>query len=556
MLFKEVEDMHLSKNVKAVSTLSLIIIIFFSIIFGALISYLWVMGNFYLTPEDSTNLAITNVDFPVDHANYFNLSVMNPSNSAYGTDISNIYFTVENNNTIFNVDSTVPSLPIPLKVGTEKSVVCNKTWSAFAGQTITVHVITNNATGATYTYQTRLVKLEVDAYFLSAESINYFNVTVKNSADSAINLTLSEVYFEYNLVQNKTLALPKNITIGETVNFRCYANWRGKTKPYIYVKTLEGYIADIRKDVVSVVNMQVANVTFNLESPVVVNITVSNLPDSTVPYVDITEVTITYENGTKYPIMGMLTNPSFYPYYRLEKDKNVTFTNCVWPWVYYRDRDFMVVVQTRQGFNASRIWKSPQSLLFKLEEVSFNLNNTGTFSFTLWNMPASTQNATVSEIEFVHGTNAIKINETSPSLPYTIAIVAKPKINCTLDWSSYKGENITIKIYTAEKVNLTIPYILPIVAVSANFNNNTSTQYFSLAIQNKAYLPVSITGINVNGTDVNATLTYPKLPSTVEYAKTVQILCPLDWQPLSGKNIIITVATSAGFNVTITVKVP
>jgi len=553
---KEVEGMNTSKNSKAVSTLALILIILCSIIFGALISYLWVMGSFYLTPENSTNLAITYVDFPVDHANYFNLSVMNPSNSAYGTNITQIYFTVESNNTIFNVDTSLPSLPIPLPVGTEKTIICNKTWGAYAGENITVHIVTNNASGATYTFPTRLVKLEVEAYFTAVESCNYFNISLTNNADSAINLTISEVFFEYQPVQNMTLTLPRNIGKGETINFRCYASWKGKAKPYIYIKTFEGYVADLRKEVASLANLQITNVTFNEESPVEIGVTVANLPDSTVPYVDITDITITYVNSTKYPIMGMLTSPSFYPSYRLNKGENVTFNHCLWPWVNYRDENFMISVQTKQGFNITKILETPEPLIVRLQRLNFNLNDTNHFALNLWNMPASLQNATVSKIELIHGTKIIQINETTPSLPYNITPVANQTFICTLNWSAYRGENVTIKIYTTQKVNLTIPHLLPIVSLSANFDSNISTQYFKLAVQNRANKSISITGISVNGTWLNTTLTYPKMPATVISGETLQILCPFEWQALSGKDVEIIATETTGFDITITVRVP
>ena len=546
------------KNNKAVSTLALILIILFSIIFGALISYLWVMGSFYLTPQNTTTLAITNVDFPLYHANYFNLTVMNPSNSVYGTNITQIYYTVQDNTTIHNVATTFPSLPIPMNVGTEKSIICNDTWGAYAGKNITVNIIANNASGTAYTFQTKFVALSVDTTFNATQSINYFNVTATNNANSAINLTLSEVYFEFTKVQNMTLEFPRNLTKGASVSFGCNVNWRGKLKPYVYVKTLEGYIGDIRKNVASLSNLQVANVSFNYENPNEVSISLANLPDSNVSYIDITNIAVKLDNNTQLTINGTTTNPSFYPQpYKLNKGENITFNNCAWNWKNYRDRAFRVLVQTRQGINASTSsLTSPPSPSFKLEQITFNMNNTNYFTFTLRNRLSSLEAATISKIEFIHGTSTVTMATTTPELPCNITVGASQTINCTFDWSSFKGQNITLIIYTTQRINLTIPYTLPILTVSATFNGNLSIQYFSLTIQNKAYMPLNITGINVNGTDINTALTYPTLPVKIEYLNTQQILCPYNWQPLSGKEITIIVVTSAGFNVTITVTVP
>lgn len=548
--------MHLTKNGKAVSTLILIIIILCSVIFGALISYLWVMGSFYLEPENSANVVITEADFAVDHADYFNITVMNPSHSDYGTNITQIYFTLEDNDTIFNVTTTTPSLPIPLARATVKSIVCTENWGAYAGQSITVHAVTNNASGATYTVTTEFVELELSAQYDATLSCNYFNVTATNNAESAINLTLSEVYFEYALVTNMTITLPKNLTIGNSVTFRCYANWNGKITPYIYVKTEEGYIADLRKQVKSVTNLQITDVSFNYTDPNEINITVSNLVDSNTSYVDITKISITYDNSTVYSINGSLTNPVFYPKYTLAKNQTVTFNHCVWPWKNYRDRNFTITVLTKQGFNATKLLKTPASLVFTLDEINFNLSDTASFSITLQNVPSSLKNATISKIQFINGTATFIINGTTPAIPYNITVGDTQTTTCPFDWSSYRGQNITLKIYTSQKINMTAYYVLPKMTLSATFNSSISTEYVSLTLLNKAHKTVNITGISINGTWINITLTYPKLPITIGNNETLEILCPFNWQTLSGEGTTIIVATAEGFNVTITVTVP
>ncbi|MCW4051723.1 MAG: hypothetical protein NWE78_00765, partial [Candidatus Bathyarchaeota archaeon] len=83
------------RNVKGLSKLSLLILLFASALFGAVLSYLWTEGYYIETgrkvPEDVITVTITNVTFPIGNSTYFNVTVLNPSFSkadAYITGIA------------------------------------------------------------------------------------------------------------------------------------------------------------------------------------------------------------------------------------------------------------------------------------------------------------------------------------------------------------------------------------------------------------------------------------------------------------------------------------
>ncbi|MDI6691576.1 MAG: hypothetical protein QME50_06935, partial [Candidatus Bathyarchaeota archaeon] len=331
-------------NKKAVSTLILIILLLCSAILGALVSYLWVMANYYMEPENTVDLVITEVDFPVNHADYFYVTVMNPTHSISETNITEIYFTVEGDNTKYSVVDTFPELPIPLEKGTTKTIKCNKNWGDFAGKTITVHASATNASGATYSFKTEFVKLHVNAYFNATESIKYFNVTVKNDAQSKINLTLNEVDLDYQSITNMSIELPMVVPINDTVEFRCYYDWQGHPKPRVIVKTLEGYIFEIEKEISSTVILVVTNVTFSETNATELKVTLWNSPDSGT-LVDVLNITLTDDKGNETG-MGI-----FDPPVRIDKNETVTL-DCVWNWTEYRDRDVVINAYTKQGFKA------------------------------------------------------------------------------------------------------------------------------------------------------------------------------------------------------------
>lgn len=551
--------MRMITDKKAVSAFILVILLLCSVVFGAFISYMWVMANFYLEPEKSVDLVITEANFTVDHAEYFYVTVMNPTHSVSSTNITNIYFSVEGENETFNVVTyTDPELPIPIERGTIKNIKCLANWGNFAGKTITIYIYALNSSGAVHSTETPFEKLEVQPYYNATISIEYFNLTVKNDPLSAINLTLSNAYLDYepitkiyDPVAKANITLPRKISINETINFQCFTKWEGHRRPLVRVETLEGYIVEITQNTSSVVVLQATNVTFNEANPSELNITFSNTADSAT-LVDITDIFIKYDNTTAY-INGSMTNPSLPR--ELKINSTVTF-ECVWPWGDHRNTTITIGAHTKQGFvSLSKTVKTPQSIIPKIEGLSFNLANTGYFLANVTNMPSSLHDATITNATIVYGTKTIRINQTVPGFPYNISVGDTQTFNCTFDWSSYKGGTITVNFY-ASTYNANYTFTLPIVNLNATFNGNVSMHYFSISIQNSAFSNVTVTGINVNGTLMNSTFTYPSLPVTVENGKTLLIICPLDWQPLSGQEITIIVTTSNGFELTTKVRVP
>ncbi|MGQ9506378.1 MAG: hypothetical protein ACUVTB_00795 [Candidatus Bathycorpusculaceae bacterium] len=542
-------------NKKAVSTLILIILLLCSTVFGALISYLWVMANYYMEPENTVDLVITEVDFPVNHADYFYVTVMNPTHSSSGTNITEIYFTAEGNDTKYSVLDTLPEeLPITLERGTTKTIKCNKNWGAFAGKTITVHVSATNASGATYSFKTEFVKLNVQAYFNATESIKYFNVTVKNDAQSKINLTLNEVDFkvvEYQPITNISIELPMVVPINDTVEFKCYYDWQGYPKPAVRVKTLEGYIFDIEKEVSSTVILVVTNVTFNETNTTKLNVTLWNSPDSGT-LVDVSNITLTDDEGNETEI-EIFDTPV-----RIDKNETVTL-DCVWNWTEYRDRNITINAYTKQGFKAvSKTVKTPAPVVLKITALDFNLTDTGSFSVSVQNMNCSIQEANITKFVIFYNNTFTEINGTdvTPNLPSLLGIRNQTTFVCTFNWKAYEGLNVNITVYTEKGFNATYSYTLPKVLITVNFDSSKSTNYFSITIQNNAYLTINVTEIYVNDTWINASLTYPILPVSVEDGQNILIVCPFDWQSLSGNEVAIVVKTENGFDITTTIIIP
>jgi len=551
-------------NRRAVSTLTLIILMLCAAVFGAFISYLWVMAHFYLEPEDTVDLVITEVNFPVDHADYFDFTIMNPSHSPSGTNITEIYFTVYGEEDVHHVTKTdLGELPIFLERGTSKKIQCFKNWGQYAGKTITVHVSATNASGAVRSVITKFVKLEVQAYFNATENCKYFNVTVKNDENSAMNLTLTEISIDYASVENMTIDLPRIIAKGETLKFQCFFDWQGHGKPLIEVKTLEGYRAEIRKESPSIVILSVTNVTFNETNANEISITFFNSAESAT-LVDITDIVLTYDNGTEHPINGSLANPSFFPYYRLEKNKTVTF-NCVWPWRNYRDRNVTITAYTKQGFmSASKTVKTPQPVIFKITELNFNLTNTEYFLVNVTNMPCSLQSINITQIKFNEN-----VTELTPSFG-KIPPGEERQFSCAFNWTSLRGENVTVTVYTADGLNISKSLILPSIELKISdelaFSKSTAgILYVNVTILNTVFSAQNVTIAQIifeteNATDViDGTLTNPiLLPDgyVLIVDANVTITCPWNWALYPNQDLTITMQIAEGVSVSQTFHIP
>jgi hypothetical protein len=558
-------------NKKAVSTFILIILILCSAVLGAFLSYMWVMSNFYLEPPD-TGLVITEVNFPVNHADYFYVTVMNPSHSPSGTNITEIYFTVDGDNKLYNVTKTSPEeLPIHVEKGTSKTIKCDKNWGEFANKTIAVHVYATNASGAVKYAKTKFVKLEATTRFNATVSCKQFNVTIRNNPQSAINLTVTKIEANFLPIENASLlpdgqnvTFPIDLAVGENVSLKCSYNWEGFKNPTVRVVTSEGYYAQASANATANVLLLITNVVFNETNSNEVSMTVLNSEVSSTP-VDIIDVALTYSNGTKYHINGNYTNPPFAPYYRLEINKTVTFNHCIWNWKDYRDQNITINVNVKQGFTlASKIVKTPQSVVFKIKEVDFNLTDTSHFLVTVANMNCSLRNINIT---------TIKVNGNDTTLTSQIVNICEEKIfNCTFNWTNFRGKEVSITAYTSDGLytaqkSITLPSVdLELTVDEYDFAKSTEgIPYVNITLINTFFSNRNVTVTQIifkagNTTDtIDGALTNPTLvPNgyTLNVGANVTILCPWNWTLYPNQEITITVKTAEGFSTSQTFQIP
>jgi len=547
------------RNLKAVSKILLIILLLCALVFGGLLSYLWVMGNFYFEHERA--IAIKEAVFPVDHAGFFNVTVINPSHSISAANITEVYFTVNGDNRIYNVTSTSPQLPLSIEQGTEETITCYRNWGPFAGKRITVHALAVNVSGATYSVDTQFVKLEAEATFDATVSCKYFLVKVDNDRNSALNLTIASIRVFQQVISNlsvndEPVQLPMKLNRSESILFKCLWDWEiSLGNVTVTVETVEGYEAEDVTEAVSEVFLFVTDAEFNETKTDEMAIMLTNKPEST-NLVDVTKIVLVDENGARFEINGSSTNPTFYPSYTLAPNSTVTFNHCVWNWTSYRDKNITVTAYTEQGYTShSKTVKTPPRIVWKITSVNFNLTSTGYFLVNVTNMPCSIDEINVTQIKF---------NENLTGMTPTFAVLNRgeqAQFNCTWNWTGYRGENIIVTVYTEDGLNVSQGLTLPSVELNIDAcvfrESATGTKYyFNLTVLNSEYSSrdVTVTQIVVETENANytidGTITNPTIEPdgyTLTIGANVTIYCPWNWNLHSGQDATITVYTAEGF---------
>jgi hypothetical protein len=544
--------MRLKRNLKALSTLIWIILILCSIIFGALLSYIWVLGNYYAEPQNTINLVVTNAVFPKEHGDTFNFTVLNTSNSVGAANITQIYITAQGEPTILNVTETSPEqLPIIVERGTSKTVTCQASWGQFSGLPILVNLVTQNATVASAPIETLLVDLKALPFFNPAISVDYFNLSITNSAVSPINLTLSDIFLNNEAVTNTSVTLPKELSPAENTLIQCFTNWAGLKQPKVRVDTSEGYFAEVTANVSGSVGLAISDVKFNLHNPSAndLNITLSNSADS-VTKVNVTKLILTTANGTEYPRSVNLTLPT----------NTTQSVKMEWPWKNYRNENVNITALTKEGYSStSKTVTTPAKFVFNFTATS-GLTDTGHFLVNVTNEPCSLQEINVTTIRFNQN-----ITTTSPTYG-VLANGTTRSFNATWDWNSFRGQAVSISV-TASQIQISKTITLPTVDLKitgVNLSPSSGIPYVNVTVENTQYSNRSITisqitfTINATAYSIDGTLTDPALlPDGYPLSRNTQrvIVCPWNWKQFHG-SFVVNLQTKEGFTATGTFLIP
>lgn len=537
--------MQLLKEAKAVSTFLLIVLMLCSIVLGALISYLWVLASYYNMPENATLLVVEDVVFPVLNAGHFDVTILNPSNSVSDVNITAIRLILEEKNEVYNVTTAYPSLPFLLRRGTRQTFKCLRNWSNFAGETVRIEPVAANASTKSYSYVTPKVKLKLTPNFDVSQSIECFNLTVKNSAEFNVSLTISEIKV-FNLPVNVTPSLPYVLQLNQTETFRCDYNWERHwgENVTITVDTAEGYEAVYVTNELPGATLHLDEVKFDYADTTYFNLTITSSEYSTatamINRVNLTlpdETTIILDTIPPLDIIPIPIPPN--------ESLNV---KCLWNWTQnkYRNETITLRVYTKQGFIVpSKTVITPPATVWNITDAKFDLDDVEHFSVNITNTPCSLKSINVTQIRFNEN-----VTETTPS-SWRISPGEEKMFSCTFNWTSFKGREITVMVYTADGFNSSKRVLLPSVGlkiVNARFRASESGRYLDVTVENVKESLLNVTVDQIVMSLENETIYQTKgLGIKIEAGKNLTLTFSLNWSSYENEEATIRVYTKEGF---------
>lgn len=550
--------MKLIKNIKALSKISLIILLIASLIIGAFLSYIWVMG-YYLNLEinipKKTTLTISNVTFTNQSTGYFNATFLNPSYSPKAAKVTGVSVKTADN-TLHSVTEISPTMPYTIPRAQNTTFQCTWDWANYTGQNIGVIAFIDDGSGPTYETETPFVGLTItEVQFNSSISINQFNITVQNAQNSATDVNITYITMPTGDLPSNNISpsLPYKLDTNKTQTFRCTWNWtdyQNKSIPII-VYTLQGYTTYYTKTTPKPLTIEITKVNFSEPDITHFNVTVTNKNESS-GYVDLNKITVTLENESVTEVNRTLVSPAL-PY-RLSQNSTITL-KCLWNWTDYRGKSVTVSIFTAQNHTIQYTETTPSPI--EITDAIFNAADTNNFNITVHNSAYYTHvNITNIILTFENGTIK-EINGTAvlPQLPYNLTKGSDRQFKCPWDWTGYQGRNVTITVrteenYVAQLVKVTRKrVILTITSISFDTVN---TGIFEVTIRNSEFslensIITKVTLTFENGTIKETPNITPLLPYSLGPSLTVKLTCQWDWVNYCGKNITITIYAEKGY---------
>jgi hypothetical protein len=538
----------------------MILIILASLIIGALISYMWVMAAFWNMPQNVTTMVVESVVFPSNDFTYFNVTIINPSNSISDLNLTAFKVVDEAANQTHDVPTTSPAVPFNMTIGTRQTFTCYENWGNFAGESVRIEPIAENTSVLSGVYTPPAAKLVISG-FNASENIQHFNITVQNHPSSVMNLTISQITVAGLPVANITPALPFNLSAGQGQSFQIERNWGTLTgqNVTIVVGTAEGLEQTYVTPTILGAYVYV-DPTFNFDytNSTYFNVTVRSSPESTVE-TTLSALNLTLSNGT---IISPMTNPllSALPI-KLPPNTSQSIM-CLWDWTAFHNQSFTVQVFTKEGFSVQNYTATtPPAILWNLGNTSFDVGDLQHFSVNVTNMRASVQAINITGVDF---------NQTSTLITSTrVAPGGQSIIQCTYNWTDFVGSIIGITVhatYDGGQISISQTTKLPYFGVvnASNSNFTTGNPYLNVTVYDSQYSKTNATivqiSVNTGNTTfvLDGTIASPTIGTQgylITPAGQVTFTCPWDWSPYVGRDVTIVVTASDGLQVSTTLRV-
>ena len=313
---------------------------------------------------------------------------------------------------------------------------------------------------------------------------------------------------------------------------------------------LAGYYLSLETNIPEKPTISVIDVYLNVQNAESFSINVLN-PTYSPSDAIITEVYVLTQDWQLDKILSI--NPTL-PY-ELGIGKNETF-NCTWNWGNYIGQTLKVVFVVQDGSGAVCEIETVEVEL-DITAAVFDTTDSKHFNLTIRNPPYSAIDLSLTKITVTmdNGTT-FNVREVTPSIPKTLDIDTYNTFKCTWDWTTYRGKNVTVSVYTSQgyEYSITKPTPNPAQLIITDLNFDTSNfTAFDILVKNSEN---SIETANIatvqlqleDSTIVNATIEQPKeIPYTLQIGNTVTLRCLWNWADHRTESIIVAVQTTAGY---------
>ena len=555
-------------NRKAISALTLIILMLVSAVIGGIIAYMLTIAYYveieYNIPENETTLAITDILLDPKHVDSFTIKVLNPSYSVSEATVTAIALSVEGEDALYKVVQTSPNLTegIQIQVGQDLEIKCEKIQmgedtvsvgrflTEFPGKIATVYVLCENASAANRQFVLPSPRLDIRPEFKASVSVNNFTLIIRNVGKE--NLTINYVSVgPIELTRENTglnISSGVLIPVGKTLTVNCSQKWLGVFGGSIRVHTVEGY-EFVRQFKAPRIEMLIENVLFNenVTSSFSVTLNVTTFQTQTYGYLDITSASLKLDNGNEL---------NFNQSERIGYNSSLTL-QIPWNWIEYRGREFNLTIRTSQGITAAKQHiRTPDPIILKIlnKESIFSLQNRKNVTIIVQNHPSSLAAVNITQITI----EEMVINITSYIEPSDNAT-----LYCTLgkDWTEYNKDalRLVIKYEYLISGNLTeasasfdvpLPKKAELKIVSVNFVKTEPVNYLNITIENMPYSLWNLTIINVtiNMNDGTNALEKQWSPGLIVLApnQSYSLIFEVGKEDFTGVKINIVVTTSEG----------
>ena len=570
--------MHLTQNLKAVSTLILILSHLALLICGALFSYMWVVGyyeNLKIRVPEKSDVTITNATFSPQDTGFFNVTIFNPSYSPSDAIITRIAVSTEDS-LIHNVKITDPPLPHTLPKATKafpglQTFECGWDWANYTGEKVGIIAFLADGSGPTLEAETPLVELRItDVSFSPTISVTHFNITVQNRISSTtrnvtLDVTKISVTLEGGIKPNITEVnptLPRPLNPGESLSFMCTWDWTGyqNTSVTVAVYTSQGYMDDTIERTPPPVTLEITDLLFDVANATLFYVTVKNNQVSPT-HLNVTRIAVMVENRTvrEWTVEnGTALNPPI-PF-TLNRSSTETLV-CPWNWTEYRDVLVTVIIYTLQGFTANHTQATPPPVILDITDVTFDPIDTEHFNFTVRNSEFSLMNTKINKVSVTIENEVVASLTDYLDLPMPLNRTESASFTCPWDWGERLGENATIVVKTEQGYSF---YSDPITLVALRITDVTfnpiTTDYFIVTVQNPTMLNFTLTMIyaTLDGAPSNITQNVvPPFPFPLLRGTNYTFVCLWEnWKDQQGREVTITIETLYGYEAAYTRKIP